>query len=69
MNPFYHERVIVAHSRKKSNLSNILPEIKYSPQPPKKFNDDLFTNNSKGVYNFEPLSNVLLSKKLAPSNP
>jgi hypothetical protein len=34
-------------------------------------NDDLLfaNNNTKLVYNFEPLSNILVSKKIMPTNP
>lgn len=67
----FQERRIFINSRKKPISKNILPEIKFSPNVPKKFNDDLLfaNNNTKIVYNFEPLSNILVSKKIMPSNP
>lgn len=49
----------------------MLPELKFSPNLPKRLNEDLLfaNNNTKFVYNFEPLSNILVSKKIMPTNP
>jgi len=35
-------------------------------------NDDILiisNNNSKIIYNYQPLSNILISKKITPPNP
>lgn len=58
------------NSKKKPLTKNLLPEIKYAPNISKKLNDDLImNNNSRLLYSYQPLSNILISKKITPPNP
>ena len=67
----FQDRRIFANSKKRPLLKNVLPEIKYSPNVSKKLNDDLLlvNPNSRLLYNYQPLSNILISKKINPPNP
>ena len=67
----FQDRRIFATSKKRPLLKNVLPEIKFSPTLPRKMNDDLLfpTGNSRLLYNYQPLSNILISKKISPPNP
>ena len=66
----FQDRRIFAN-KKRPLLKNVLPEIKYSPVVSKKLNDDLLLGNpnSRLLYNYQPLSNILISKKISPPNP
>ena len=66
----FQDRRIFSHSKKKP-AKNVLPEIKYSPTIARKLNDELLvgSNNSRVLYNYQPLSNILISKKISPPNP
>lgn len=66
----FQDRRIFANSKKRPLLKNVLPEIKYSPNISKKLNDDLLLiNPNSRIYNYQPLSNILISKKISPPNP
>ena len=67
----FQDRRIFANSKKRPLLKNVLPEIKYSPTISKKLNDDLLlvNPNSRLLYNYQPLSNILISKKISPPSP
>jgi hypothetical protein len=67
----FQDRRIFANNKKRPLLKNVLPEIKYSPLMAKKLNDDLLlaNPNSRLLYNHQPLSNILISKKITPPNP
>ena len=68
----FQERRVFVNSKRNKFAKNLLPEIKYSPIMPKKMNDDILiisNNNSKIIYNYQPLSNILISKKITPPNP
>jgi hypothetical protein len=71
MMDLFQDRRIFVNSKKKPLTKNVLPEIKYSPTVPKKMNDDILfpTANSRLLYNYQPLSNFLISKKITPPNP
>ena len=66
----FQERRIFLNSKKKPLTRSLLPELKSSPTPPRRLNDDiLIANNAKLVYSYQPLSNILVSKKISPPNP
>ena len=65
----FQDRRIFANSKKRPLLKNVLPEIKYSPNINKKLNDELLNPNSRLLYNYQPLSNILISKKITPPSP
>jgi hypothetical protein len=66
----FQERRIFMNSKKKPLIRSLLPEIKYTPTISKKLNDDLLlNNNSRLLYSYQPLSNILISKKISPPNP
>lgn len=67
----FQDRRIFLNSKKKAGTKNILPEIKYSPGIVRKFQFDLsFPNDhSRMVYSYQPLSNILVSKRITPPNP
>lgn len=67
----FQDRRIFANAKKRPLVKNGLPEIKYSPILPRKLNDDILlpTANSRLLYNYQPLSNILISKKISPPNP
>ena len=66
----FQERRIFMNSKRKPIIKSLLPEIKFTPSLPKKMNDDLLVgNNSRLLYSYQPLSNILISKKITPPNP
>jgi hypothetical protein len=67
----FQDRRIFANSKKRPLVKNVLPEIKFSSGMSRKINDDLlFCNpNSRLLYNYQPLSNILISKKIIPPTP
>jgi hypothetical protein len=67
----FQDRRIFANSKKRPFTKNVLPEIKYSPIISRKLNDELILSNpnSRLLYNYQPLSNILISKKINPPNP
>ncbi len=66
----FQQRRIFMNSKRKPLTKNLLPQIKYTHTLPKKMNDDLlFNNNSRLLYSYQPLSNILISKKITPPNP
>lgn len=70
MHDLFQERRVFANSKKKPVVKSLLPEIKFTPSLSKKLNDDLLlNNNSRLLYSYQPLSNILISKKITPPNP
>ena len=66
----FQERRIFLNAKKKQLPKGVLPELKNSPVLSRKLNDDILaTNNTKLVYSYQPLSNILVSKKISPPNP
>lgn len=58
------------NSKKKPLVKSMLPQIKFTANMSKKLNDDLLlNNNSRLLYSYQPLSNILISKKITPPNP
>ena len=67
----FQDRKIFLNSKRRHHTKNVLPEIKYSPNVMRKMNDDIIflNDNSKMLTNYQPLSNILVSKKIRPPNP
>lgn len=63
----FQDRRIFLNAKKKGNNKAVLPEIKYSPLIGRKTFEE--PEGSRVVYNYQPLSNILVSKKLSPPNP
>jgi hypothetical protein len=57
-------------SKKRALAKNVLPELKYSPTLSRKLNDELICSHPASLlYNYQPLSSLLVSKKLSTPSP
>ena len=66
----FQERRILLNPKKKPLAKSVLPELKNFPNPSRRVNNDILdTNKASLIYSYQPLSNILISKKIAPPNP
>jgi hypothetical protein len=65
----FQDRRIFLNAKKKPNPKNIFPDLKFSPVITRKFNKDPTPSSDNGLilYSYQPLSNILVSKRIAPS--
>ena len=70
---FSQDRRVYVSAKGKPLSKNVLPNIKYSPIQHHKMREDMIfsepTANSRLLYNYMPLSNLLISKKITPPTP
>lgn len=57
------------NAKKKPTAKNIFPDLKFSPVLTRKSNRDSVISSDNGLilYSYQPLSNILISKRIAPS--
>jgi hypothetical protein len=67
----FQDKRVYSNSKRKQNHKKMLPEIKYSPNFIKRVHEDVLLGpvNSRFTYSYQPLSNILVSKKINPPNP
>ncbi len=67
----FQDKRIYNNLKRKPNHKNMLPEIKYSPNFVKKVHEEALLGpvNTRFTYSYQPLSNILISKKISPPNP
>jgi hypothetical protein len=65
----FQDRRIFLNAKKKPTPRNIFPDLKFSPVISRKSNKDstLSSDNGLILYSYQPLSNILVSKRIAPS--
>ena len=66
----FQDRRIFINNKKKQFQKNGLPEIRYPMNLVKRTNDDIiFRQELAPDFSYQPLSNILISKRICPINP
>lgn len=66
------DKRVLQHTKKKTiskKGQNGLPELKFSPAVVRKMNENFMMSDSSRAPSYQPLSNILISKKIYPTNP